>query len=164
MADLDLPDAVFLDPATPISQAIKLFQQHGFAQFPVRNKLDRKSPILGILTKSELTKQLVKKRVTETDPISRVTSKELRHVSMRISLNELSRVLDRNKFALVERTKFVTSSDLISKLERELLDGEAKHERNGKATASGQSTFTRMATATAIGMGIGAMASLLWLK
>ena len=47
---------------------------------------------------------------------------------MRISPNELSRVLDRNKFALVERTKFVTSSDLIDKLERELLDGEAKRE------------------------------------
>ena len=37
-------------------------------------------------------------------------------MSGNITLAELGRILARNKFALVEKTKFVTTSDLLSKI------------------------------------------------
>lgn len=40
--------------------------------------------------------------------------RELRHVSGTTTLDELGRVLSRNKFALVDQTKIVTTSDLLA--------------------------------------------------
>ncbi len=110
---LDLPDAVFLDSTTPIREAIKMFHTSGFAQYPVR---EASGKIKGILTKTETMKQLVKKRVTLSDPVSKLVNRELRNVSLGTTLSELGRVLARNKFALVNKTKFVTTSDLLKKV------------------------------------------------
>mmetsp|Transcript_9998 Transcript_9998/g.12558 ORF Transcript_9998/g.12558 Transcript_9998/m.12558 type:complete len:86 (+) Transcript_9998:1387-1644(+) len=61
-------------------------------------------------------KQLVKKRVALDDPVSKLVQRDLRHVSGTISLDELGRILARNRFALVDKTKFVTTTDLLKKL------------------------------------------------
>jgi len=98
VANLDLPEAVFLDSKTTVGDAIKKFQTDGFAQYPVREVSGK---IKGILTKSETMKQLVKKRVTLDDPVSKIIQTELRNVSLGTTLSELGRVLARNKFALV---------------------------------------------------------------
>ena len=61
--------------------------------------------------------QLVKARVTRDDPISKlVKAFSIRHVSGSVKLNELGRILTRNGFALVDKTKFVTTDDLVEKL------------------------------------------------
>jgi hypothetical protein len=39
--------------------------------------------------------------------------REIRHVSMGISLNEMTRVLARNKFVLVEDKYFITIEDIL---------------------------------------------------
>ena len=65
-ADLELNDAVWLDADEPISKAITLFRTDGFAQYPVR---EASGKILGVITKTETMKQLVKQRVAATDPI-----------------------------------------------------------------------------------------------
>jgi len=98
VADLDLPNAVFLDSKTKVGDAIKKFHTDGFAQYPVR---EASGKITGILTKTETMKQLVKKRVTLEDPVSNLVQVELRKVSLGTTLSELGRVLTRNKFALV---------------------------------------------------------------
>jgi len=60
--------------------------------------------------------KLVKQRVTMADPVAKLVQRDLRHVSAKVTLNELGRILTRNKFALVEKTKFVTTSDLLKKV------------------------------------------------
>lgn len=67
---------------------------------------------------SDVTKQLVKQRVTKDDPVSKLVQFfSIRHVSGSITLDELSRILVRNRFALVDNTKFVTTNDLLDKLQ-----------------------------------------------
>lgn len=95
-----------------MAEAVKQFKVHGFAQFPVRDG----SQIVGVLTKSDTTKWLVKRRVTQTDCIKMIVSKELRRVSKKISLNELARILDRSSFALVDKAQFVTTTDLLKEV------------------------------------------------
>ena len=69
VGDLNLPNAVFLSSETTVRDAIRMFQDTGFAQFPVR---DASGKITGALLKTETMKQLVKQRVTDTDPISKL--------------------------------------------------------------------------------------------
>ena len=80
---------------------------------------------MGVLTKVELVKQLVKKNVTVSDPVSLIVSKELRIVSSNIPLNELARILNRTGFALVDDYMFVTTSDIIRKFTHEIQHNES---------------------------------------
>ena len=58
--------------------------------------------------------KLVKQRVQPKDPVSSIIPHySIRHVSKTTTLNELGRILVRNKFALVEGDYFVTTSDLL---------------------------------------------------
>ena len=57
---------------------------------------------------------LVKKTVTmDSQIIALIKWNSLRHVSSTITLNELGRILHRNRFALVGGTKWVTAADLL---------------------------------------------------
>ena len=60
--------------------------------------------------------KLVKKAVEVTDPVRSLVNKELRHVSSSTTLNELNRVLTRNRFVLVEKKYMVTTTDLLKVL------------------------------------------------
>ena len=51
VGSLDLPEAVFISDCTPVAMAIKLFEKHGFAQFPV---VKESGKISGVLTKTKL--------------------------------------------------------------------------------------------------------------
>ena len=65
------------------------------------------------MTKTELMNKLVKKAAGVTDPVRSIVNKELRHVSASTTLNELNRVLNRNRFVLVEQKYMVTTTDLL---------------------------------------------------
>ena len=45
--------------------------------------------------------------------------KEIRHVSMGISLNEMTRVLARNTFVLIEDKYFITINDILDHMHPE---------------------------------------------
>jgi len=107
---LKLSEATFLDADTPISAVIEKMLSTGFAQYPVR---DSNGKITGVAQKTELMKNLVKKRVNNDDPVSKIVQRELRHVSLKTNLSELGRVLVRNRFVLVDKKYMVTSSDLL---------------------------------------------------
>jgi hypothetical protein len=47
--------------------------------------------------------------------VTAILNPYLRRVSGSVTLNELGRILARNKFALVDNSKFVTTSDLLCK-------------------------------------------------
>ena len=51
--------------------------------------------------------------MTLQDHVSKLVERELRHVSNGTTLDEMGRILARNRFALVEKTKFITTTDLL---------------------------------------------------
>ena len=77
---------------------------------------EKSGKIIGVVTKTELMNKLVKKRVLQSDPVRDLVQRELRHVSSTAKLNELGRVLTRNRFVLVDKKYMVTSSDLLKLL------------------------------------------------
>ena len=72
----------------------------------------------------------------------------LRHVSSTVTLNELGRILHRNRFALVGGTKWVTASDLLEEF-------QPKQPSGG---------FGMMAAAAAVGLGVAAAGAWLMMK
>ena len=120
---------------------------------------------------------MVKQRVSLDDPVRKLVQRELRHVSLGVSLDELGRVLARNKFALVNQTKFVTTSDLLKKVVPcDDLPAEAKSESDKKTTVSETAggpneletgsgmTKIGMAATTVAGLGLAALGTLMYKK
>jgi len=88
-----------------------LIHSKGFDQFPVKNEQGR---TIGVLTDKNLMTRVTKNQVKLTDTIQRCIVRDIRQVSMTTTLNELSRVLARNSFVLVEDKYFVTISDILA--------------------------------------------------
>ena len=125
-----------------------------------------------MLTKTETMKQLVKQRVSLDDPIRKLVQRELRHVSLTISLDELGRILARNRFALVNRSKFVTTTDLLQKIVpyAAAVDGEAEDSTAVSETAGGPeaneggASMMKLAATTVAGLGVAALGTFMYMK
>ena len=167
VSDLDLPEAVFLNASDTIETAIFAFRESGYAQFPVKDDT-KGGKITGVVNKTTVMKQLVKQRITMQDPLSSVVERELRHVSGGTSLDELGRILARNRFALVEKTKFVTTTDLLARIQppaaEEQTKGAGAKDKAASDTPSGGSSMLGMAATAMIGAAIGAAASFVFAK
>jgi len=84
-----------------------------------------------------------------------------------VTLDELARILTRNHFALVNKTKFVTSSDLLKKISP--AKGGCCSKPCGKkaevsAASQGSGDSMKMAAAALIGMGVAAVGTFLAMK
>ena len=146
VAELNLKDAIFLDSTSTIREAVTKFQSTGFDHFAVKEPSGR---VRGALNKADVMQGLVKQRVTMDDQIiTLVKWYSLRHVSSTTTLNELGRILHRNRFALVGGTKWVTASDLLEEF-------QPKQSSGGLGT---------MAVAAVVGFGVAAAGALLWMK
>lgn len=156
----------------PVSALIEFFRENGYAQYPV---VDQSGETIGVVTKAETMKQLIKTNVTPQDPVSKLVQRELRHVSKNITLAELGRILARNKFAIVDEVKFVTTTDLLNKVcpkEEKKAESCCKKEK-AEATpetpatppdsARSSSSVMKMAAAT-VGVGIMAVGGMLMMK
>ena len=78
-------------------------------------------------------------------------------------MNELGRVLSRNQFALVDKTKFVTTTDLLNKISSG--GGEVTGGKKSASTDDGNGGgLLQMATAAVLGMGVAAVATFLVMK
>ncbi len=136
----------------------------GYAQFPVVNSAGK---VTGVLTKTKMMEQLVKQRVTLDDYVSVLVQRELRHVSKSVTLNEMGRILARNKFALVEGEKFITTSDLLKVLgdsDGKAEDDCAKGCCGDEPAAKSESTGTRTMAAAAVGVGVAAIGAFFAMK
>jgi CBS domain containing-hemolysin-like protein len=108
---IPLHEAVFINVTATVAEAIKLIQSTGFDQFPVKNEQGK---TVGVLTDKALMARLAKNQVKLTDPIKKCVVRDIRQVSLGVTLNELSRVLVRNSFVLVEDKYFVTIADILA--------------------------------------------------
>ena len=122
-------------------------------------------------------KQLVKRRINLTDPVSKIVERELRHVSNNITLDEMGRILARNKFALVEKTKFVTTTDLLKMIEPPSIKTPSKKscaEKNccddspskaaAAAPSSGGSSTMDLVAAAVVGAAVAAAATVTYMR
>ena len=94
------------------SDAIKIIQDTNCDQFPVK---DAKGEIVGMITTTVLMRKLNKQKVTLSDPIKQGMSlmKTVRKMSSDMPVHELSRVLERETFVLVDETHIATSFDVL---------------------------------------------------
>lgn len=100
--------------------------------------------------------------------MSTLVQRELRHVSKSVKLNEMGRILARNKFALVEGEKFITTSDLLKVLGEE---PDAKAEEDcakgccgDTPPAKSENTSTKTMAAAVVGVGVAAIGAFFAMK
>lgn len=105
MSDLNLQEAHFVNISITCQEAIDLFREKGFDQFPVKGEDGKKT--IGVLTAKNLMVRLGKSQLKLSDPIKRAVVRDLRQVSKGMPLNEMVRVLTRNEYVLVEDKWFL---------------------------------------------------------
>lgn len=112
--DLKLKEAHFVTTKTTCQEAIDLFREKSFDQFPVKGD-DGKGgqKTVGVLTAKNLMVRLGKSQLKLSDPISRAIVRDIRQVTMGMPLNEMTRVLTRNDFVLVDDKYFLQIQDIF---------------------------------------------------
>eukprot|EP00055_Hartaetosiga_balthica_P018515 m.134658 g.134658 ORF g.134658 m.134658 type:complete len:530 (+) comp9662_c0_seq1:65-1654(+) len=89
---------VTINPDVSCEEAIKILKAEGFDQMPV---VDAAGNILGMMTEGNLMSNLVKKRVSKTDPVRNVLYKRFKKVSLDTTLGAVTRHLEKEPFVLV---------------------------------------------------------------
>jgi cystathionine beta-synthase len=100
--DLGLKPPVTVLPSVTTSECVSILSKGGYDQLPV---VDADGGVLGMVTLGNLQSQLVSGRVTGADPVTKVLYKQFRQVSPDTPLDVLSRIFDRDHFALVVATQ-----------------------------------------------------------
>jgi len=90
-----------------VQETLDLLNQEGFDQVPI---VDEVGGILGMATVGNLMSSIVKNKVKQTDPVSKVMYKQFKMIRMDTSLGQLSRMLDTDHFVLVVHTQRQYSS------------------------------------------------------
>jgi len=98
VADLELQTPITVGPDVTCSACVDLLTKNGFDQMPCLNAAGE---IEGMVTLGQLTSQILSGRVKQTDPISKVLYRQLNKVSLNTKLGTLSKLFDRDHFALV---------------------------------------------------------------
>ncbi|OQR90196.1 cystathionine beta-synthase, partial [Thraustotheca clavata] len=79
-------------------EAVDILKAEGFDNLPV---VDEQNSIVGVISEGNLIAQLLPGRIQPTDEVSKAMYKQFRKVSTQTSLSELSRIFDKDHFALV---------------------------------------------------------------
>jgi cystathionine beta-synthase len=102
VSDLKLSTPVSVSATVPCSEAAAIMKEHNFDQLPV---IAENGDVQGMVTMGNLTSQLVSGRVTPRDPVSRALFPQFKRISMDTTLGALSKIFDRDHFALVVTTQ-----------------------------------------------------------
>lgn len=118
IADLNLPDAVFVEADNTFGDVINLMKENNCEAYPVREK----GKVIGAVTQTSIMSKLVKNKYKLTDPIKDAVSAnfDLRRMTSKVTLNELARVMARNKFALVDDKHMVTVSNVLEMMNQKM--------------------------------------------
>ncbi|RLO09130.1 hypothetical protein DYB28_007089, partial [Aphanomyces astaci] len=82
----------------PCKEAVDILKAEGFDNLPV---VDEHNAIVGVISEGNLTAQLLPGRILPSDPVSKAMYKQFKKVSTHTTLSELSRIFDKDHFALV---------------------------------------------------------------
>ncbi|CCI44996.1 hypothetical protein ABG067_003516 [Albugo candida] len=98
VSDLPLQAPVTITTDVTCREAIDLLRKEGFDNLPVMNK---DNSVVGVVSEGNLISKLMPGRVRPTDPVEKAMYKQFKKVSTQTSLYDLSRIFDRDHFALV---------------------------------------------------------------
>jgi len=110
--DMQLTEALFLTPEMTCKEAINLMKAKSFDQFPVKNAETNKT--VGMVKLSDLTARLANRKVSMSDSVSGVMTREFRNMSSSMPVSELARVFERQNFVLVDNKFIVSNYDLLT--------------------------------------------------
>jgi cystathionine beta-synthase len=98
VSELPLQEPVTITPDVTCKEAVDILKKEGFDNLPV---VADDNSIVGVASEGNLIAQLMPGRVRPTDEVSRAMFRQFKKVSTQTSLYELSRIFDRDHFALV---------------------------------------------------------------
>jgi cystathionine beta-synthase len=102
VADLKLSAPVSVTPSVTCSEAAAIMKEQNFDQLPV---IADNGDVSGMVTMGNLTSQLVSGRVQSSDPVSKAIFPQFKRITLDTSLGQLSKIFDRDHFALVTTTQ-----------------------------------------------------------
>ncbi|KAH7482431.1 hypothetical protein KRP22_008314 [Phytophthora ramorum] len=98
VSELLLQAPVTITPDLTCKEAVDILKKEGFDNLPV---VADDNSIVGVVSEGNLIAQLMPGRVHPTDAVEKAMFKQFKQVSPQTSLYELSRIFDRDHFALV---------------------------------------------------------------
>lgn len=108
VADMRLPPVITALPSLSCSDAVEILRAHAISQLPVVEPTTNE--ILGTVTEGNILSQMLSKRVSGSDPVSKVLYKQFKQVSLTTTLAELNRIFDTDHFAIVVASQKCYSS------------------------------------------------------
>lgn len=121
VSDLQLNTPIVVGTSVTCSECVDILNKNGYDQLPCVNA---SGDIEGMVTLGNLTSQILSGRVQPTDPITKVLYRQFVKVSLSTQMGALSRIFDKDHFALVTTTqKSYASPDVMT--EKTLVYGVA---------------------------------------
>ncbi|KAK3889558.1 hypothetical protein Pcinc_006445 [Petrolisthes cinctipes] len=146
VSSLILPAPLTVLPSLACQDAIAIMQHEGYDQLPV---VDQEGLIQGVVTLGSLMAKLVAGKIEGSSPVQQSLYSQFRKIKLDTTLGRLSRILDRDHFALVVHTQrlyvegtvvekevcigIVTHIDLLTYITKHQRDGK----ENGEVTRNG---------------------------
>lgn len=116
---LDLKTPLTITPMMKCQAAVEIMNREQFDQLPVVNE---GGYVLGMVTLGNLMGKMVSGKVTPDSPVSDCIYDQFKKISLTSNLRELSRILDRDYFALVVHSQQLYS-DLNESSEKQIIFG-----------------------------------------
>ena len=108
-----LEPARFLTDDMTVLEAMEDMKKTFFDQYPVIQRKLGEQKVVGMITTQLLMSKLANCKVTPSDPISKVMTRDFRNMSSDMPISELSRVLERQNFVFIDSTHIVSSYDVL---------------------------------------------------
>jgi len=112
VADLRLQTPLTVSSSLSCGTAIEIMSNEGYDQLPV---VSTQGTVEGTVTLGNLTSQITRGSVQPDDPCSKATFKQFKQVALNTTLGKLSKIFDKDHFALViHSNRNYTSPDEVS--------------------------------------------------
>ncbi|XP_050722691.1 cystathionine beta-synthase-like protein isoform X2 [Eriocheir sinensis] len=102
VSTLHLPAPLTVLPTIACQDAIAIMQREGYDQLPV---VDQEGMIRGVVTLGSLMAKILSAKVEGSSPVQQSLYSQFRKIKLETTLGKLSRILDRDHFALVVHTQ-----------------------------------------------------------
>jgi len=119
VTSLELNTPLTITPSVKCQAAVEIMNREHYDQIPV---VDEGGSVMGMVTLGNLMGQMVSGKVTPDSPVSECIYDQFKKVSLMSTLRDLSRILDRDYFALVVHSQTLFS-DLKVSSEKEIIFG-----------------------------------------
>eukprot|EP00118_Oscarella_pearsei_P024586 m.306360 g.306360 ORF g.306360 m.306360 type:complete len:534 (+) comp41184_c0_seq1:70-1671(+) len=107
VTDLKLNTPLTVLPDVTCSESIEILKKEGYDQLPV---VSDSGDVLGMVTLGNLLSKVLRGKVKPSDPVTSVLYKQFQKIDLSTSLSVLSRILDKDHFAVVMHAQKCYSS------------------------------------------------------